>query len=205
VLTATAAALQLAYGPPPALRQRILDAVARTGRDRSVGVGSRSADRVMRRVPRERLVAFPRALAAAAALAVLAFVAGALSMAYLAPRDDSALARAAMVMAEMARDPGTHAMTLHDPTGAPGGTLMYAPDSKMLVVFSEKLTEPEGDGYDCFLERDGERTWIGPMLFEARTAFWAGPVRSDALPQAGDRFLVLDERDDPTPLLVGSF
>lgn len=200
-LAATAAALQLAYGPPPALRQRVLDAVARTGRDRSgAAAASPSA------ATGGRLIAFPRALAAAAALAVLAFVAGALSMVYLAPREsDSALAKAAMVMAEMARDPSAHAMTLRDPNGAPGGTVMYAPDSSMLVVFSEMLEEPASGRYDCYLEREGQRTWIGPMLFEDDTAFWAGPVRTDTPPRQGDRFLVLAGPDDPVPMLVASF
>jgi hypothetical protein len=211
-LTATAAALHLTFGPPQALRQRVLEAVARTGRERGEPYSSATPTPSSQRSSaaaaggRGRLVAFPRALAAAAALAVLAFIGGAVSAAYFAPRDaDSALAKAAMMMAELAREPAAHTMTLRDPSGAVGGTLMYEPQSNMLVVFSEALAEPATGGYDCYVERDGQRTWIGPMLFEAETAFWAGPIRTDVQPEAGDLFVVLADESDATPMLVATF
>lgn len=213
-MRATAAALQLALGPSPQMRGRVLDNVARIGRPRGAesptatgrAFASAGPTPAARAARRGRLVPFPRALAAAAALAVIAFVAGALSADYLGQRNaDSGLARAAMVMAELARDPQTETMTLHDPSGAAGGTLMYEPDADMLVVFSQTLAAPDGGSYGCYLERDGERTWIGPMLFEADTAYWAGPTRMSGLGQPGDRFLVLTDADDPTPMLSASF
>lgn len=203
-LRATAAALQLAVGPSPQMRGRVLETVAKTGRPRGQSVASRPP--AAPRGKQGRLVPFPRAWAAAAVLALLAFVGGAVSAVYLAPRqDEGAMSRAAMVLAEMARDPSARAMTLEDPSGAPAGTLMYQLDTTMLVVFSEALEEPASGRYGCYLERDGERTWIGPMHFDSGTAFWAGPVRTPGLGEPGARFLVLAGPDDPTPMLEGTF
>jgi hypothetical protein len=198
-LRATAAALALAIGPPRGARDRVLANVVQLGRQR----GRQAAP------PRRRALVFglPRALAAAAAIAVLAFIAGAVGGALL-PRDDdsAALAKAAMMMADLARTPGAHTMTLTDGAGAPGGTLIYEPQSQQLVVFSEALARPASGRYGCYVERAGERSWVGPMLFEANAAFWAGPVREPLdLGRPGDRFLVLREPTDPTPMLSGSF
>ena len=214
-LRATAAALQLAMGPSAQTRQRVLDAVAQTGRPRPQLAASDAVPAARElspptvlpvRVGGRRLISFPRALAAAAVLALLAFVGGALSAAYLAPRPaDGALAKAAMMMAEMARDPSAQAMTLQDPSGAAGGTVMYQPGSNMLVVFSEALEEPPSGRYGCYLERAGERTWVGPMQFASGTSFWAGPVRTPGLGEPGTRFVVLASPEDETPMLSGTF
>ena len=207
----TAAALQLEIGPPAMARARVLAGVIREGRPRgtvygAAGVAAAPPEATLRAPRRGLLLTLPRALAAAAVLAVLAFVGGALSVIYLGPREgDGALAKAAMMMADIARDPQAVTMTLHDPSGAPGGTVMFAPDSRMLVVFSESLPGAASGDYDCYVERAGERTWVGPMLFEADTAFWAGPVRASDLGQPGDRFLVLADEGDPTPMLEATF
>jgi hypothetical protein len=203
-LRATAAALQLVIGPPRAARERVLDNVVQLGRPRATGL-TPSAPAAGGRGwwP----LAVPRALAAAAMLALLAFVAGAFSITLLPRTDDSSqLARAAMMMAELAREPTAHTMVLRDASGTPGGTLIYEPTSAQLVVFSEVLQQPASGRYGCYVERAGERTWIGPMLFEADMAFWAGPVSQlPGLGMPGDRFLVLREATDATPMLSASF
>lgn len=196
-LRATAAAVQLAIGPPPGLRRRVLDNVAELGLQRGpVTVGDYNG---------RRTALAPRLLAAAAVLAVLAFVAGALSAALLAPPADDRLARAAAMMAELARDPAAETFTLRLPSGAPGGTAMFDAASGRLVVFSAAL--PAGDlDYDCFLERDNQRTWLGPMFYESRTHFWAGPVdEAPDLGRPGDRLIVLVDADDAAPALAAEF
>ena len=198
-LRATAAALALAIGPPRGARSRVLANVAQLGRQRSPSTAE----------PRRRRfsLGLPRALAAAAVVAVLAFVAGAVGGALL-PRDDesAALAKAAMMMADLARQPTAHTMTLTDAAGAPGGTVIYEPASHQLVVFSEALERPASGRYDCYVERAGERTWVGPMQFEASAAFWAGPVTQPSdLGRPGDRFLVLRDAADATPKLSATF
>jgi hypothetical protein len=199
-LRATAAALQLVLGPPRGARARVLDNVAQLGRQRDAGTVS-----VSRRGwwP----MTLPRALAVAAVVALLAFIAGALGGALLPRPDDSTqLARAAQMMAELAREPTAHTMVLRDASGTPGGTVIYEPASAQLVVFSEMLEPPVSGRYGCYVERAGERSWIGPMLFEADTAFWAGHVSGMSdLGQAGDRFLVLRDASDATPMLSASF
>jgi len=67
-----------------------------------------------------------------------------------------------------------------------------------LAVLSSTLEPPAAGGYDCYLERDGQRTLIGPMHFDRETAFWAGPVGGPVdAGRSGDRFLILhDGRDD---------
>jgi hypothetical protein len=220
-LRATAAALQLVIGPPGGARQRVLDNVAQLGRQRAVDAArtieaaaaaepSRAESPVAAPSAGPRgwwPLALPRVLAVAAVVALLAFVAGAFSGALLPRSDDTTqLARAAMMMAELAREPTAHTMVLRDADGMPGGTVVYEPVSDRLVVFSEVLDEPASGRYGCYVERAGERTLIGPMLFEADAAFWAGPVsQSLDLGQPGDRFLVLRDASDATPMLAGTF
>jgi hypothetical protein len=44
------------------------------------------------------------------------------------------------------------------------------------------------------------------MIFEGDTAFWAGSVSEPSgIGRPGDRFLVLRESADATPMLSGSF
>lgn len=199
-LRATAAALQLVVGPPRRARARVLDNVAQLGRQRGAATPSASGRGWWP-------ITLPRALAAAAVVALLAFIAGALGGALLPRPDDSTqLARAAQMMSELAREPTAHTMILRDASGTPGGTVIYEPASAQLVVFSEVLEPPASGRYGCYVERAGERTWIGPMLFEDDTAFWAGHVSGMGdLGRAGDRFLVLYDASDATPMLSASF
>jgi hypothetical protein len=91
--------------------------------------------------------------------------------------------------------PDHRAVTLHTASGEAGGSVVFDPGSRELVVLSGRLPEPaEGQRYQCYLERDGERTRIGPMIEAGEFYFWAGAVSEpeDAL-RPGDRFLVVDE------------
>jgi hypothetical protein len=206
-LRATAAAIQLAMGPPPAARQRVLDNIAQLGRQRAPI--QPTAAREARSPAPAPAVPFARALAAAAVLAVLAFIAGAISAVLLdtRPAQPSRLAHAATMMAELAREPTAQTMVLRDPAGEVGGTVIYEPNRRMLVVFSETLAPPSEGRYGCFIERDGERTWIGPMNYEAETSFWAGPLyrAPPDFGRPGDRFIVLRDQADPLPMLEADF
>jgi len=68
-----------------------------------------------------------------------------------------------------------------------------SPSSGRVVVIATGLPALSGGSrYDCFIEHDGVRTWIGWMETSADVAWWSGEISWSAAPgQPGDRFLVV--------------
>jgi hypothetical protein len=209
-LRATAVALDVGFGPPPA--ERTLDSIRSMGRRRSPepapAAGLPAAGLPAAGLPAAGLPAAGflthrlaplSAAAAALALVVVALAAGLLLGSNWATQtavEGPRLARAMAVAGELWREPGTQNLTLRDTGGQAAGFVLYSPTSNRIAVVATGLSEPEAEAYECYLQRaGGQRLDIGPMHFEDVTAFWAGPM-TDAADgvRPHDRFLVaLDE------------
>jgi hypothetical protein len=153
-----------------------------------------------------------RWLALAAAAAVAIFVLGAIlgGPLGLTPQPEDVPSRADRVVnaaLEVLSLRGHSTAALTTSTGQPGGFVAMSPGSGDLVVVSQALEPPLGAAeYECFLERDEDRSYIGDMhQVSEELWFWAGPVSepSDAgLP--GDEFLVILQ-GSTEPTLSGEF
>jgi hypothetical protein len=198
-LRSTAVALDLALGPPPAARARVLANVATLGREREAAP---------RRGWWPLNLSLPRAAAALAVFAAVVFGLGAVAGLILSSAGEQP-SRLAAVMAQLDErlaEPGVRQAILRDSDGSGAGMVVLSPGSKRLAVFTASLEPPPTGRYECYLERDGQRTLIGPMFFEGPVAFWAGPVDAPAdagLP--GDRFIVLLGPVDSEPVLQTEF
>jgi hypothetical protein len=86
------------------------------------------------------------------------------------------------------------------------GSVAISPSSGQLVAIAIGLPAlPGGGRYDCFIERDGVRTWIGWMTSSADLAWWAGEITWVSSPgRPGDRFLVVADAGGE-PVLSGQF
>jgi hypothetical protein len=209
-MRATAIALNLAIGPPRAARERILSNVQMLGRQRGPAVGTRGAVPVASGTRRMPWLARPRFGTALALLALgaLVFAAGIVT-AGLLDRDAVEPSRVARVVAEMAEvvaEPDARSLTLRDRAGAPAGLVVHSAARDRLVVMTSALESTASGRYSCYLERDGERSEIGPMHFEGDTSFWAGPMGGPAdAGRRGDRFVVVLDPSDGVPVLAGDF
>lgn len=158
----------------------------------------------------------PTVLALAAAFAAALFLAGAvlggpLGLVSQEPGSvevtDSQAAAVALAVNRVLQQPDHLAVPLVDGAGAAGGSVLFDPASRELVVVSQALEAiPEGSEYGCYLERDGERTRVGRLKVVGDAAFWMGPMAepSDA-GRRGDRFVVVREDRPEEPVLSGEF
>lgn len=203
-LQAVGVALGVAIGPPRGARERVLAGVAELGRERRP-VPARRPSRVLGRWRLAR-PSLP-ALTAALGVAVLLLIGGAVLGGLLRPAPEaSGLERVAVQLGELIRDPEANHVTLRDQAGAPAGLVVHSPARQRLVVLSTALTEPADGGYSCYLERDAQSVVIGPMHFDDRAAYWAGPMDQPAdAGRPGDRFVVRRDGSDGPPVLVGEF
>jgi hypothetical protein len=156
----------------------------------------------------------PRALPWLLAAAALVVAIGAGSLAWVRTSDldrahaESAdLANVAATMDRVLADPVHWITPLTTADGAPGGTLAWS--NSEIVVISAALPAPEpGQGYRCWVERNGKRTPLGSMDFTGGTGYWAGSMAGWAdLLTPGARFgvsLVRVPGGEGTPVLVGS-
>lgn len=213
---------------PDRARGRVLSAVAAAGSpdERPVPLDAAPRDTPREERPAPGLVPPPDArlrsrtrpqaprparLAIAAGFAALLFMAGALlgGSLGLAPQaeDDDAGARIAAAVDRILARPDHVLLPLSDAGGAAAGSVLFDAHTDELVVVSRALPEPpQGKTYQCYLERNGERTRVGPMRVEYGTAWWAGamPAPADA-GEPGDRFLVVLGDETSPPVLSGSF
>ncbi len=149
-----------------------------------------------------------------AAAVVVLFVAGMvlgrqLSSTPQTPRGDPTrvLAEAATIL----QGGGYGLARLETPEGEPGGVVVVSPGSGRLAVWSTALeAPPEGAQYGCWLERDGARTWVGPMNWTPTSdgggiAHWAGDAQPTDLGLPGDIFIVQLDTPDARPALTGEF
>jgi hypothetical protein len=146
-------------------------------------------------------------VAAAIALLVLGGMLGrSLFPAGSAGEDTRRLASLAGAMTDLLADPAHRALRLSDASSRDGGLLLVSGDGRRVAVASNAIEDPTGRLYDCYVERDGEWTMIGPMHVAEGLAYWAGPVQAlEGLGRQGDRFLVLERRPDATPELSATF
>lgn len=194
-LRATAVALDVGLGLPTPAQERMLARVQQVGRQRgSAPGGARQQWSVLR-------------AAAVVALAVLAFGAGALVGLGWPAADEPAgpqLAHTAAVMGDLLMMEDARQAQLETDNGAPAGLVIHSPSKQWLAVLSSALSEPSTGRYECYLERAGESTYVGPMHFQDGTAFWAGPVTLADLGRPGDRFMIVHSIDE-APAVWGQF
>lgn len=158
----------------------------------------------------------PAVLALAAAFAAALFLAGAvlggpLGLVSQDPHDvavtDTQAAAVASAVDRVLQQPEHVTVPLLDAAGAAGGSVLFDPDSRQLVVLSEALEPvPAGSEYGCYLERDGERTRVGRLKVVDDAAFWMGPMAEPAdAGRSGDRFVVIRDDRPEAPVLSGGF
>jgi hypothetical protein len=196
-LRTTAVGLDLALGPSPAARERVLSRVAMLGRERKQTGGWRAW----------RSLSPVRAAGAVALVGVLAFTLG-LGLGKISAGDQqpSRLANVIGQLTERLADADARQAYLQDQSGARSGMVVISPAALRLAVLSSGVDPVAADGYACYLERDGELVEIGPMNFEGDVGFWAGPLSGPPDPgRAGDRFLVLGDETDRVPVLWTEF
>jgi hypothetical protein len=124
-----------------------------------------------------------RRLALAAAAVLIIFVAGAVlgPILGLTPKDRGVLALVAAVQAsdQILQQPGHREAVLTRSDGTRAGTVLVNPATGDIVVLSSDLDGDSGGDYHCSLVRDGAAAaWIGPMLKQNGTSYWAGKVTS---------------------------
>jgi hypothetical protein len=191
----------------PASRPSVVPG-GRTGR--TVGT-STAAGRAAQRDPGTSRGSWFRWLTAAAAVAILVFVAGAafgrLGSGGNEPAKTSDLPRILAVTAGILEGQGYSLAQLQTPDGTPGGFVAVSPGSGDLTVITQALTPPpEGVRYVCLLDRDGEMTKVGYMKFDGDVAYWANTVTDPVdLGLSGDRFLIQLETPGSVPALTGTF
>jgi hypothetical protein len=189
-----AAAAPDSLAAPPSLRERVMAAAGETGGPTAAPIPIR---------PRWRLI--PVVAAMAAVVVLVAGLAGGLMLVGRQQEADRQVAELGALMEAtqaILADPASVRMDLAGPGG--GGSALIGPSSGRLVAFSSTLPAlPAGGRYECYVERDGVRTWIGWMHWSTGLAYWSGSVSGIALPwRPGDRFLVTEGRDG-LPVLVG--
>lgn len=215
---------------PAGARERTLAAVATTGVPRPIGgmvpavalpggsLPSGALPAVLPVIAPASRASAPRpaVLALAAAFAAALFLAGAVlgGPLGLVSRDDGDAVVTDTLAATMAsaidrvlQQPGHRMVPLVDASGAAGGSVLFDPGSRELVVVSRALEAlPEGRQYGCFLEREGERTRVGRLKVVGDAAFWMGPmVEPGDAGRSGDRFVVVRDDRPETPVLSGGF
>jgi hypothetical protein len=200
--------------PSDELRQRILQRVRETGRERGSGpvvapdVGERrvtpqsplqlaapqappasavgAAGRVARR---PRLSWLPAAVAAAL---VVGFAGGVALRSPASPGTQESYSGAFATVpgqqATLLAAPDARTVVLHDAAGEPRGSLISAQSLHRIVVMATGLADPgPGQGYRCWVESNGSRTMLGEMQLERDVAWWVGPASVPA-ETAGLRF-----------------
>jgi hypothetical protein len=198
---------------PTGARERTLAAVATTGVARATSAPIEPAALVP---PGRVATPRPRVLAIAAAIAAAIFLAGAVLGGPLGlvsqegPDTSVADARVAAVASAVDRvlqQPEHMIVALVDAAGVSGGSVLFDPMSRELVVVSQALEViPEGREYGCFLEREGQRIRVGRLQVVGDAAYWMGPMDAprDA-GRSGDRFVVVRDDRPEAPVLSGGF
>lgn len=187
----TALKLDLARGPSPEVRTRTMTAVQRLARARKGVVGSAAAPQATRGGLTWRLAAL------VLVIAVMGAGAGAWWANAVRP-DSDRLAEAVAMMSTLATDAGAHEVVLRDAAGTGNGIAVMSETSHQLAIFATHL--PAGIEFHCYVERDGERTWIGSMYVDGSVQFWAGAMDSDMEMLPGDLLIVAADKSKPAVL-----
>ena len=182
--------LDLARGPAPEVRARVMTAAHR------IAVARGDAARPAARQPWWRRPLAWRLAAAALALALVGAIGGAWWAGTGRPDNDADhLPDAVALMSTLASEPGAQEVVLRDTAGASGGIAVISAASHRLAVFATNL--PAGSGYHCYVERAGQRTWMGTMYVAPGVQFWAGAMDPSISMQPGDSLVVTRDPADP--------
>ncbi|MEP7378051.1 MAG: hypothetical protein ABI725_00660 [Chloroflexota bacterium] len=175
--------LDLARGPTPHVRTRLMAAASRSGAARTL-----APDPAGRR-PWWRSPLGWRLAAAAVTLAVIGAVGGAWWAGAARPDADADhLPDAVAMMSTLAGEPGAAEVVLRDAAGNGAGVAVLSAASHRLAVFATTLNP--NAGYHCYVERAGQRTWIGTMYVAPGVQFWAGAMEAGIEMQPGDVLVV---------------
>lgn len=176
--------LGLARGPSPQVRTRLMAAARGARPARTLVPDPVAAPRPWWRSP----LAW-RLAAAAVALAVIAAVAGAWWAGAARPDTDAdRLPDAVAMMSTLAGEPGAQEVVLRDAAGNSRGVAVISSASHRLAIFATNL--PASAGYHCYVERAGQRTWLGIMHVAPGVQFWAGKMEAAIDMQPGDLLVV---------------
>ncbi len=119
--------------------------------------------------------------------------------------DAQRLVAAVTVMAEMAGDPSTHEMVLHDQAGVEAGMALMSTHTHELAIFSTSLVRPTRANYDCYLERAGGAHVDRADPLADGVTFWTGPMGDDTeFGQPGDLLVVAADEQAPAMLSASS-
>jgi hypothetical protein len=170
-----------------------------------------SAPQPLRPARRNRVhVPRPLRVGLALAAAVVLFVGGALAAGPLGitPTPQGARDLVAIVAAsDLILQQSDHVqVALYRPDGQPGGAALFDPATRQIVVTSETLGPAGNPRYSCYLLRDGNRTWLGPMFQWSGTTYWAGTVKAVSdLGRPGDVIEVRLQGSTDTAPVSGAF
>jgi hypothetical protein len=185
--------LDLARGPAPEVRTRTLAAAAQVGRAR------REATRSAASRPWWRSGLAWRLAGAALVIAVAGVGAGAWWANEARPDTDAEhLTDAVAMMSTLANSPGAQQVVLRDSAGNGSGMAVVSATSHQMAVFATHLAVAVE--YHCYLERAGQRTWIGSMYAMPGVQFWAGDMSSTIEMQPGDLLVVAADSTQPAAL-----
>ncbi len=116
-----------------------------------------------------------------------------------ATRDDSGdLADAVAQMSILASRDGAHEVVLRDAAGNGSGMAVMLPVTHELAVLAAHL--PAGTHYHCYIERAGQRTWLGNMYVDGGVQFWEGEMDSAFDMRPGDVLVVAADEAAPAML-----
>ena len=183
--------LDLARGPSPEVRTRMLAAAQRIASARMDGAAPATA----RAAPGGGLTW--RLAALVLVIAVLGAGAGAW-WANAVRQDSDHLADAVAMMSSLATRPGAHEVVLRDAAGQGNGLAVLSAASHELAIFATHL--PSDVEYHCYVEHAGQRLWIGSMDVAGGVQFWAGAMDSAVDMEAGDVLIVAADETQPAVL-----
>ena len=182
--------LDISRGPSPEVRARTMAAAHRLS---AAGAG----DARTSAAPRGGGGLSWRLATLVLAMAVLGAGAGAW-WANAARQDSRHLADAVAQMSILASRNGAHEVVLRDATGNGNGMAVMLPLTHELVVLATHL--PAGTEYHCYIERAGQRTWIGDMYVDGGVQFWEGAMDASFDMQPGDILVVAADAAAPAAL-----
>jgi hypothetical protein len=182
--------LDLARGPSPEVRTRMLAAAQRLASARRAAAAPATAWAAGGGLT-WRLAALVLVIAVVSAGAG-AWWANALR------QDSDHLADAVAMMSSLATTPGAHEVVLRDSAGQGNGLAVLSAASHELAIFATHL--PTDVEYHCYVEHAGQRLWIGSMDVAGDVQYWAGAMDSAVDMEAGDVLIVAADETQPAVL-----
>jgi hypothetical protein len=105
---------------------------------------------------------------------------------------------AVAMMSTLVTAPGAQELVLRDAAGNSSGVAVVSAASHQMAVFATHLSVAVE--YHCYLERAGQRTWLGSMYATPGVQFWAGDMGSAIDMKPGDLLVVAAGEGQPAVL-----